>query len=67
MKIKKLPNILAVHLKRFKYQEDLGRFSKLSDRVNFTESLGIFNTVDFILIIRLHKPRIEIEFMRCVQ
>ena len=46
MKIKRLPNILAVHLKRFKYQEDLERFSKLSDRVNFTESLGIFNTTE---------------------
>lgn len=46
MKIKRLPNVLAVHLKRFKYQEQLGRFSKLSYRVCFTEQLGVFNTVD---------------------
>jgi ubiquitin C-terminal hydrolase len=45
MKIKKLPNVLAVHLKRFKYQEQLGRFSKLSYRVAFTDQLGLFNTV----------------------
>ncbi|KAJ3370551.1 hypothetical protein HDU91_006140 [Kappamyces sp. JEL0680] len=44
MKIKRLPNVLAVHLKRFKYQEQLGRFSKLSYRVCFTEKLGLFNT-----------------------
>ncbi|KAJ3272942.1 hypothetical protein HDV01_005139 [Terramyces sp. JEL0728] len=46
MKIKSLPNVLAIHLKRFKYQEQLGRFSKLSYRVCFTEKLGLFNTAD---------------------
>lgn len=46
MKIKKLPNILAVHLKRFKFQEQLGRFSKLTNRVCFTEHLRLFNTAD---------------------
>ncbi|KAI8900526.1 hypothetical protein BC833DRAFT_581643 [Globomyces pollinis-pini] len=46
MKIKRLPNVLAVHLKRFKYQEQLGRFSKLSHRVCFTEQLALFNTAD---------------------
>lgn len=45
MKIKKLPNVLAIHLKRFKFQEQLGRFSKLMHRVCFTDKLGLFNTV----------------------
>jgi ubiquitin C-terminal hydrolase len=46
MKIKYLPNVLAVHLKRFKFQEQLGRFSKLTNRVCFTEQLRLFNTAD---------------------
>ncbi|KAG8687823.1 hypothetical protein FRC08_011751, partial [Ceratobasidium sp. 394] len=46
MKIKKLPNILALHLKRFKYQEDVQRYMKLSYRVAFPFELRLFNTVD---------------------
>ncbi|KAF8226664.1 cysteine proteinase [Tricholoma matsutake] len=50
MKIKKLPNVLALHLKRFKYQEDLQKSEikliKLSYRVAFPLELRIFNTVD---------------------
>ncbi|KAJ3480197.1 hypothetical protein NLI96_g8513 [Meripilus lineatus] len=46
MKIKKLPNILALHLKRFKYQEDTGRYIKLAYRVVFPVELRLFNTVD---------------------
>lgn len=46
MKIKKLPNVLALHLKRFKYQEDVGRYIKLSYRVAFPMELRLFNTVD---------------------
>jgi len=46
MKIKKLPNVLALHLKRFKYQEDLNRYIKLSYRVAFPLQLRLFNTVD---------------------
>ncbi|KAJ3219535.1 hypothetical protein HDU67_000480 [Dinochytrium kinnereticum] len=46
MKIKKLPNILAVHLKRFKYQEKLQRYIKLSYRVVFPMELRLFNTSD---------------------
>ena len=45
MKIKKLPNILAIHLKRFKYQEKLQRMGKLSYRVVFPLELRVFNTV----------------------
>lgn len=46
MKIKRLPNILALHLKRFKYQEESGRYIKLSYRVAFPFELRLFNTVD---------------------
>lgn len=46
MKIKQLPNVLALHLKRFKYQEDLNRYIKLSYRVAFPLQLRLFNTVD---------------------
>lgn len=46
MKIKKLPNVLALHLKRFKYQESLGRFVKLAYRVVFPMQLRLFNTSD---------------------
>ncbi|KAJ3861914.1 hypothetical protein EV359DRAFT_15055, partial [Lentinula novae-zelandiae] len=46
MKIKKLPNVLALHLKRFKYQEDLNKYIKLSYRVAFPLQLRLFNTVD---------------------
>lgn len=46
MKIKKLPNVLALHLKRFKYQEDVARYIKLAYRVAFPHELRLFNTVD---------------------
>lgn len=46
MKIKKLPNVLALHLKRFKYEESVGRYIKLTYRVAFPFELRLFNTVD---------------------
>ncbi|KAH7916393.1 hypothetical protein BJ138DRAFT_1139639 [Hygrophoropsis aurantiaca] len=46
MKIKRLPNVLALHLKRFKYQEDVQRYIKLTYRVAFPFELRLFNTVD---------------------
>ncbi|CAA7268054.1 unnamed protein product [Cyclocybe aegerita] len=46
MKIKKLPNVLALHLKRFKIQEEDGRYIKLAYRVAFPFELRLFNTVD---------------------
>lgn len=51
MKIKKLPNILALHLKRFKYQEQLQKYIKLTYRVVFPFELRLFNTVSFSLFI----------------
>jgi len=43
MRIKKLPQILALHLKRFKFVEN--RFKKLNYRVVFPFELRLFNTV----------------------
>ncbi|KAF7690118.1 hypothetical protein HF521_011922 [Silurus meridionalis] len=40
----KLPMILALHLKRFKYMEQLQRYTKLSYRVVFPLELRLFNT-----------------------
>ncbi|XP_074573179.1 ubiquitin carboxyl-terminal hydrolase 3-like [Curcuma longa] len=46
MKIKKPPNILVIHLKRFKYIEQLGRYKKLLYRVVFPLELKLNNTVE---------------------
>ncbi|KAI0512368.1 ubiquitin carboxyl-terminal hydrolase 3-like [Dendrobium catenatum] len=46
MKIKKPPNVLVIHLKRFKYIEQLGRYKKLSYRVVFPLELKLSNTVE---------------------
>jgi ubiquitin carboxyl-terminal hydrolase 9/13 len=46
MKIKKLPKILALHLKRFKYTEDFGRLQKLFHKVVYPYHLRLFNTTD---------------------
>ena len=46
MKIKVAPRILALHLKRFKYIEQLARYKKLSYRVVFPLELKLCNTTD---------------------
>jgi ubiquitin carboxyl-terminal hydrolase 9/13 len=46
MKIKRLPKILALHLKRFKYTEDLQRLQKLFHRVVYPYYIRLFNTTD---------------------
>jgi len=46
MRIKRLPNVLALHLKRFKYIEQLQRFKKLSYRISFPLELKLTNTSD---------------------
>ncbi|KAK1302349.1 Ubiquitin carboxyl-terminal hydrolase 4 [Acorus calamus] len=46
MKIKKPPHILVIHLKRFKYIEQLSRYKKLSYRVVFPLELKLRNTVE---------------------
>lgn len=45
MRVKKLPTILALHLKRFKYMEQYNRHIKVSHRVVFPLELRLFNTV----------------------
>jgi ubiquitin C-terminal hydrolase len=44
IKIRKIPKILAFHLKRFKYSEKLGRLVKLFYRVEYVKTLRICNT-----------------------
>lgn len=46
MKVKNLPKILALHLKRFKYTEDLQRNVKLFHRVVYPKHLRLDNTTD---------------------
>ncbi|KAF9516522.1 hypothetical protein BS47DRAFT_651701 [Hydnum rufescens UP504] len=46
MKIKTLPNVLALHLKRFKLLPDEDKYVKLAYRVAFPLELRLFNTVD---------------------
>ncbi|ONK74055.1 uncharacterized protein A4U43_C03F2320 [Asparagus officinalis] len=46
MKIKKPPQILVIHLKRFKYIEQLGRYKKLSYRVVFPMELKLSSSVN---------------------
>ncbi|KAF7257016.1 hypothetical protein EG68_04935 [Paragonimus skrjabini miyazakii] len=44
MRVKKPPLILALHLKRFKYSEEMNSFTKLSCRVVFPTELRLPNT-----------------------
>ena len=46
MKIKRLPNVLALHLKRFKHNWDEDKYIKLGYRVAFPLELRLFNTAD---------------------
>eukprot|EP01080_Neovahlkampfia_damariscottae_P001572 gene1572-12697_t len=46
LKIKKLPKVLALHLKRFKFSEKLSAFKKISDRVTFPFELKIDNVIE---------------------
>uniref|UniRef100_H2Z1Y3 ubiquitinyl hydrolase 1 n=1 Tax=Ciona savignyi TaxID=51511 RepID=H2Z1Y3_CIOSA len=46
MRIKKLPTILALHLKRFKYCETLNKYTKLTYRVVFPFELRLLNTTE---------------------
>ena len=48
MRVKKLPMILALHLKRFKYVEQYNRHIKVSHRVVFPLELRLFNTVSIL-------------------
>lgn len=50
MRVKKLPMILALQLKRFKYMEQYNRHIKVSHRVVFPLELRLFNTVSWLTI-----------------
>lgn len=63
MRVKKLPQILALHLKRFKYVEQQQRFTKLSHRVTFPLQLRLFNTVSFIKYRKFQVPLNEVQNM----
>lgn len=41
LKIKKLPNVFILHLKRFKYSEEKNEYKKLHDRITFPFELKI--------------------------
>ena len=56
LRVKVLPQILVLHLKRFKYMEHVGRFVKLSYRVAFPFELKLFNTVSAPCISHPHSP-----------
>jgi len=46
MKVKKLPKVMALHLKRFKYSDDFTKLEKLFHRVVYPYHLRMFNTTD---------------------
>lgn len=46
LRVKRLPNVLLLHLKRFKYFEAAQRYRKLSHRVMFPFQLRLTNTSD---------------------
>lgn len=46
MKVKRLPRVLALHLKRFEYTDDFQRMYKLFHRVPYPDHLRLFNTTD---------------------
>lgn len=46
MKVKRLPKVLTLHLKRFKYTDDYSRLQKLFHRVVYPYHLRMFNTTD---------------------
>eukprot|EP01133_Synstelium_polycarpum_P005667 gene5667-6543_t len=48
MKIKKLPNTLIIHLKRFKFIEQIQQYKKLNYRVVFPFELIVQNTTNDI-------------------
>ncbi|BFZ55906.1 hypothetical protein PYCC9005_002947 [Savitreella phatthalungensis] len=46
MKIRRLPKVLALHLKRFKFEPELQRHVKLQHVVRYDQTLRIANTTD---------------------
>lgn len=46
IKLKKLPEILVINFKRFKYDETVGKMVKLFDSISYPFNLRLFNTTD---------------------
>ncbi|MDC6271937.1 hypothetical protein PP707_06525, partial [Acetobacter pasteurianus] len=46
IKVKKLPNVLVINLKRFKYDEKIDKLVKLFDSISYPFKLRLFNTTD---------------------
>lgn len=46
MKLKKLPQIFVIHLKRFKYMEALGRHKKLGYRVPYPLDMKLYDNTE---------------------
>lgn len=44
IKIKKIPEVLVINLKRFKYDEKVDRMVKLFDSISYSHNLRLFNT-----------------------
>lgn len=67
MRIKKLPRLLALHLKRFKYVEQVNRYTKLSYRVLFPMELRVFNVVSppLLLMVEHKSPRFLLAASNC--
>ena len=63
MRIKKLPTILALHLKRFKYMEQYNRHIKVSHRVVFPLELRLFNTVCQLFVYKKNQLIVYIVFV----
>ncbi|KAG7664701.1 creB [[Candida] subhashii] len=46
IKLKKLPEVLVINLKRFKYDESVDKMVKLFDSISYPFGLRLFNTTD---------------------
>ncbi|KAL6452602.1 creB Probable ubiquitin carboxyl-terminal hydrolase creB [Candida maltosa Xu316] len=46
IKVKKLPEVLVINLKRFKYDEKMDKLVKLFDSISYPSKLRLFNTTD---------------------
>ncbi|RCK66999.1 Ubiquitin carboxyl-terminal hydrolase 9 [Candida viswanathii] len=46
IKVKKLPKVLVINLKRFKYDEQMDKMVKLFDSISYPLKLRLFNTTD---------------------
>ncbi|KAI5964636.1 creB [Candida pseudojiufengensis] len=46
IKVKKLPEVLVINLKRFKYDEQIDKMVKLFDSISYPFKLRLFNTTD---------------------